>query len=262
MGILHHRETGRAGDPAVLLVHGFPESSYMWRDLMGPLADAGFHAVAPDLAAFGDTPPAPDASWEAHVARLEEFRLSLGLERVVLVTHDWGALIGLWWACEHPDAVSALVISGGGFFPDGKWHGMAKTLRTPGEGEQAIAGLGPESLGGLLAAVSTGIGEDGAREYAKAFATDEHRAAHLAMYRSGEFEKLARFDGALAGLGVPTLLLWGEHDPFAPVAGGHRFAREIPGAELVVVDGAGHFVFEDEPERCADAVLDFLRRAG
>ena len=62
------------------------------------------------------------------------------------VIHDWGGLIGLRWACEHPDAVEALVISSTGFFPDGKWHGMAKALREPGTGEQMIGALDRATL--------------------------------------------------------------------------------------------------------------------
>ena len=62
------------------------------------------------------------------------------------VVHDWGGLIGLRWACEQPAAVQALVISSTGFFPDGKWHGMAKALRTPGEGEALVDGLDRDGL--------------------------------------------------------------------------------------------------------------------
>src|SRR4051794_14955145 len=72
---LHHREAGDPGDPAVLLVHGYPESSYMWRDVLPALAAAGFHAVAPDLAGFGDSEPgAGGGTWECHVDALERFR--------------------------------------------------------------------------------------------------------------------------------------------------------------------------------------------
>ena len=72
---LHHREAGTPGDPAVLLVHGYPESSYMWRDMLPALAAAGYHAVAPDLAGYGDSEPdAGGGAWERHVEALERFR--------------------------------------------------------------------------------------------------------------------------------------------------------------------------------------------
>ena len=261
MAVMEHRETGRRGDPPVLLLHGFPESSHMWRDVLGPLADAGFHAIAPDLAGFGDTPPAADGTWEGHVARVDAFVRGLGLGPVALVMHDWGGLIGLRWACEAgPEPLSALVISSTGFFPDGRWHGMAQTLRTPGEGEQLVEHFTGGLLAQALASVSRGITPDDAREYAKAFATPQGRAAVLELYRSGDMEKLSRYDGRLGELGLPTLLLWGEDDPFAPVGGAHRFQREIPGSELVVLEGAGHFAVEDDPAGYAAALTEFLGR--
>jgi haloalkane dehalogenase len=80
----------------------------------------------------------------------------------------------------------------------------------------------------------------------------------LDLYRSGDFAKLEPFDGSLAALGVPVLLVWGAGDPFAPLAAAHRFERELPDTELVVVEDAGHFVWEDAPVRCAEAVTAFL----
>jgi haloalkane dehalogenase len=97
-------------------------------------------------------------------------------------------------------------------------------------------------------------------DYSRVVSTPERRAAILELYRSGEFSELAPYDGRLAALGVPTLLLWGADDPFAPVAGAHRFREEIPGSELVVVEGAGHFVYDDAHERCTEVVLSFLDR--
>src|SRR5437016_6029536 len=101
----------------------------MWRAALDALAGAGWRAVAPDLPGFGDTPPDPPGTWERQVEALERFRLALDIRRTALVVHDWGGLIGLRWACDHPDAVTALVISSTGFFPDGKWHGLAQGLR-------------------------------------------------------------------------------------------------------------------------------------
>jgi len=251
-----HREAGDG--PVVLLVHGFPESSYMWKDLLPEIAAAGRRAVAPDLAGYGDSEPDPPGTWERHVEALEAFRRELGIERCVLAVHDWGGLIGLRWACEHPEAVEALVISSTGFFPDGKWHGMATAMRTPGTGEELVASLDRDGFGGVLRASSSGITDDAVDEYWKAFADDVRRRGLLELYRSGDFEKLA--DYRLADLAVPVLLLWGENDEFAPVASAHRFERELPDTELVVIEGAGHFVFEDAPERCAEAVTSFLAR--
>ncbi len=255
---LAHREEGPADAPVALLLHGYPQSSYMWRALMPALAAAGRRAVAPDLAGFGDSEPDPPGTWERHVEGVERFRSEQGIERCLLVVHDWGGLIGLRWACEHPEAVEALVISSTGFFSDGKWHGMAQAMREPGTGEQLVDGLERDGFAAVLRSASPALGDDPIDEYWKAFADETRRRGQLELYRSGDFEKLAGY--RLADLAVPVLVVWGESDEFAPVAGAHRFERELPDTELVVVEGARHFVWEDAPEACAAALTGFLGR--
>jgi haloalkane dehalogenase len=257
-GGLAYREAGPADGPVALLVHGFPQSSHMWRDTLPALSAAGWRAVAPDLAGFGDSPLDPPGTWERHIEALERFRQELGIQRCVVVMHDWGALIGLRWACEHPDAVGALVISSSGFFPDGRWHGMAEALRTPEVGEQALAGSDRDGLAAMLRASGAAFDDEAIDEYWKALADEPHRRNALELYRSGDFEKLAGY--RLADLRVPVLLVWGESDEFAPLAGAHRFERELADTELVVVEGARHFVWDDQPERCAAALTSFLAR--
>jgi haloalkane dehalogenase len=242
----------------VLCLHGYPESSYMWRTLLESVADAGWQAVAPDLPGYGDSPYGGSGTWAAHVEAVDAFHREQELGEVVLVVHDWGGLIGLRWACEHPELVRAMVISNTGFFPDGKWHGMAQALRTPGQGEQLVDGLDRDGFAGMLRVVSPQLDDRSVDEYFKAYASEERRRGQLEMYRSGEFSELEDYD--LAAVGAPALVLWGEDDPFAPVAGAHRFAAELPDAELVVVPGAKHFVFDDEPAACGAAVLRFLER--
>ena len=255
---LSYRESGPADGPVALLLHGFPESSFMWHGVMPAVADAGWRAVAPDFAGCGDSPPDPPGTWERHIESVERFRRELGIERCALVVHDWGGLIGVRWACEHPDAVEALVISSSGFFSDGKWHGMAKALKEPGTGEQIMDSFTPEGFEAVMRQASAGMTEEAVGEYWKGFTDEVRRRCHLELYRSGDFSKLEGYD--LAGLGVPVLLLWGADDEFAPVAGAHRFERELPATELVVVDGARHFVWDDAPEECAAALTGFLAR--
>jgi haloalkane dehalogenase len=257
---LAHREEGPADGPVALLLHGYPESSYQWRHLMPVLAEAGWRAVAPDLAGFGDSPPDPPGTWERHVESIGQFHEELGLGQVVLVVHDWGGLIGLAWACDHPDAVRGLVISDTGFFADGKWHGLAQTMRTEGQGEELLRNLDRDGFAAMMSQASPGIDEAAIDEYWRGYEGEERRQGHLDFYRSMDFEKLGRYDGQLAALGVPALMFWGEDDRFAPVSGARRFERELPDTELVVVEGAGHFVFEDAPERAAEAVAAFLGR--
>ena len=157
--MMAHRETAPAGDPrgTLLCVHGWPETSYMWRHVLDAAAEADWRAVAPDLLGFGDSPTDPPHTWERQVEALWELHGALGLGPVVLVVHDWGGLVGLRWACDHPDVVRAMVISDTGFFADGRWHGLADTLRTEGQGEQLLAGLTPDGFAGLLTQASSGI---------------------------------------------------------------------------------------------------------
>jgi haloalkane dehalogenase len=259
-GGLAYREAGRASDPAVLLVHGYPESSYMWQHTLPMLADAGWRALAPDLPGYGDSEPGASGSWESHVEALERFVAALELGPVALVTHDWGVTIGLRWACDHPGAASALVISDGGFFADRRWHELANLMRTPVEGEKLIDAYTREGFYAALRAVSTGMSDAALEQYWKAFADRQRRLAQLELYRSGDFEKLTAYEGHLAALALPALIVWGREDPFAGVAMAERFNAELSGSELLIVDGAGHFVWDDQPERAGAALVDFLTR--
>lgn len=261
MGKLHLREAGPEDGPVVVLLHGYPESSYMWEGVIPRLADAGHRALAPDFAGFGDSPADPPGTWERHVEAFEAFRLEQGLDRIALVVHDWGGLIGLRWACEHPEAVRALVISSTGFFPDGKWNGLAMMLRTEGQGEEWVQSTTREGFRGMLQAVSPGIDDAAADEYFKAFGDADRRRGQLELYRSGDFEKLVPYEGGLAALGVPTLLIWGDNDPFSPIAGANRLLEEIPGSRLVTLDGAGHLLVDDAPDRYAAELVAFLGEA-
>jgi haloalkane dehalogenase len=233
----------------------------MWRHLMNGLADAGWRSLAPDFHGFGDSGSDPPHTWERHLEAVGEFHAGLGLGQVALVVHDWGGLIGLAWACEHPDSVRALVISSTGFFPDGKWHGVAEVARTPGQGEEMVDGMTREGFDGLLRASGSGFDDAALDEYWKCFGDEDRRRGQLDFFRSMDFEKLAPYDGKLGELGVPTLILWGETDPFAFVPGAHRFNKEIPGSKLVIVEGGGHFVWEDDQERTTRETVEFLTAA-
>jgi len=135
---------------------------------------------------------------------------------------------------------------------------LADALRTRGQGEELVDGMTLEAFTKMLGSVSEGIGPEHAREYFKAFADEPRRRGQLELYRSGDFSELEAYEGKLAALGVPFLALWGEEDPFAPVAGAQRFAREVPGARVQVIPGTGHFVYEDAPQTAAQALAEFL----
>ena len=229
----------------------------MWRHVLSALAGAGWRAIAPDFPGAGGSPPIRPGTWENHIEALERFRRALGLDRVLLVVHDWGGLIGLRWACDHPDAVSALVITDTGFFPDGQWHGMAEVWRKPGSGEDMMRMIDDRTFRRLMSTTSSAFDDEALDEYARCLADWERKEAALELYRSGDFEKLHAYDGKLAELGVPALIIWGSLDPFAPVSGAYRFARMLPGARLVLLEDAGHWLIEEQPERVAGEIAQF-----
>jgi haloalkane dehalogenase len=251
-----------SGRPPVLCIHGWPQSSYMWRHLLPALASSGRRAVAPDLPGFGDTPPDPPATFERHVDAVEEFRRRAGLDGVVLVVHDTGGLIGLRWACDHPEAVRGLVITNTGFFPDLEWIEIAVTMRTPGQGEALVNSTSRAEFGTLLKAASDSFDDDVLDEYWRAFENREARHGWLELYRSFDLDELEPYQAQLAALDVPALVLWGQRDEFLPDGYAERFAHQIPGAKLVLLDEVRHFLFEDEPERCAREVIAFLDESG
>jgi haloalkane dehalogenase len=252
------RPDGEELGAPVVLVHGFPESSLMWESVMAELARAGRRAVAPDLFGLGDSGDDAPTTFERNLEAFGRFIDALELDRVALVVHDWGGFVGLAWACDHPDRVDALVISDTGFFADGKWHEMGKAMRSE-QGEELVAALDRGGFAGLLESAAPGAFDDAKIDaYWKPFEDGPGRRATLDFYRSMDFEKLEPWQGKLRELGVPTLILWGADDRFAPLKAAQRFEREIPGSRLVVIEGAGHFVYDEQPERSARALAGFL----
>ncbi len=231
----------------------------MWTPIIAALAESGHRAIAPDLVGYGDSPPDLPGTWERHVAALEKFRQELGLHRAVLGVHDWGGMIGLRWACDHSDAVSALILSNTGFFSNAHWHGLARALRTPGQGEQLLDNLTKEAFATLVRDAGGRVSDEAIDEYWKTFTSPMGRQGMLELYRSGEFEKLRPYEGQLEAMGVPALILWGANDPTVPVAGAHRFHSEISDSKLVILEEASHFLYDDDPARCADEIVTFVR---
>lgn len=259
-GDLAYREAMPMGEPdgaTVVLVHGYPESSLMWESLMGRLAAAGRRCVAPDLYNLGDSAETRPASFHGALEDFNAFMDRLALGDVVVVVHDWGGFIGLAWACDHPDQVAALVISDTGFFSNARWHGLGETIRGP-EGDALLAGIDRDGFAGLLNGSGSVFSPELLDAYWRPFEEGRGRRATLDFYRSLDFSMLSPWDGKLAQLDVPSLILWGEDDPFATLAAARRFDRELPDTRMAIVEGAGHFVWDEAPARCADEVERFL----
>jgi haloalkane dehalogenase len=135
---------------------------------------------------------------------------------------------------------------------------MAKTMRTPEVGERFIESFTREGLGKALKSLSSGMTEDALDQYWKPYSDATRRRGLLELYRSGDFDKLIPYEGRLAALGLPSLIVWGGRDSFAGVELAHRFHSELPGSELAIMEDAGHFVWEDEPGETTRVVVEFL----
>jgi len=260
--------TGPADGPAVLLLHGEPSWSFLYRKVMAVLAEAGLRAIAPDLPGFGrsDKPAEKaDHSYARHVEWMRSLAFDvLGLKNVTLVGQDWGGLIGLRLAAEHPDLISRIVAANTG-------------LPT---GDQEL----PEVWWAFRRAMTTAPSIDIGRfieSGCKRPLADDVREAYEAPFPDPGYQAGPR---AMPGL-VPTsaddpaaaanraawqrLLAWDK--PFLvafsdgdPITGGMApiFKRSIPGAagrDHPVITNAGHFLQEDAGERLGEVVSAFVR---
>jgi haloalkane dehalogenase len=258
---IHHREAG-AGDPVVLL-HGWPTSSHLWREILPRIAAAGRRAIAPDLPGFGASDKPADASYtlafHAHV--LEGFLRSMRLDRVALVLHDLGGPIGLEWALGHPDRVERLAVLNTIAYPDlgARLRALMMAASLPGVGRLLTSRAGLALGLRLGVARSGGLPAEVLEGYLAPFGTSAARAALLRALVVPGPRELATLAPRLPELReVPTLLVWGEEDAFLPRSHFERLRRDLPQARAEVLPGCGHFLQEDRPEALADLLVGFL----
>ena len=262
---MHYVDEGSG--PPVLLLHGEPTWSYLWRNLIPPLVDAGFRAVAPDLIGFGLSDKPEEIGWysyDRHVASVERLVEELGLRGMTLVVHDWGGPIGLRFAVEHAPLVDRLVILdtgiGGGRPPSELWLRFREVVRAAGPD------VDPARL--VESGTARGLADDVRAQYAAPFPTPESKAGVRAFPELVPAEPdhpntspMNRVRDALREWTKPALVVWGAEDRALPVEHAYAFAQLVPGAgEPVVLAGAGHFLQEDEPDALAAAILGFLSR--
>jgi len=262
---LAHVELGPPDGPTVVLLHGEPTYSRLWREVMPPLADAGLRAVAPDLVGFGRSDKPTELDWytfERLTAALDAHLRALAPDPFTFVVHDWGGVLGLPWSVEHPDRVERLVIldtglySPGGFASD-TWQAFRDFVeRTP---ELPIGvlvdggthrALSEEEKAAYEAPFPDAASQAGARALPLLVprADDDPGAARLSWAR----EELSRWD-------APTIVLWGGADTVLPVSIGESFARTIPRCDDVeVIPDAGHFLQEDAGDRIGARIARFV----
>jgi haloalkane dehalogenase len=248
-----------SGEP-VVLVHGEPTWSYLYRGVIARLLGAGRRVVAPDHAGFGRSDKPADIGWysyEAHSATFAAHLAALDLSQVTLVVHDWGGPIGLRWAMEHPERVARIVILNTGLFSGREasagldaWLAYARAQTDLAVGtllDRACGGLPPD----VVAAYDAPFPDVSSKAGALAFP----RLVPTRMSDPGAAEQL-RVREALDAWDGPVRVAFADADPIFPVAVGESWARRLRNAEpFTVIAGSGHFVPETQPAAVAAAVL-------
>ncbi|MDQ4000587.1 MAG: haloalkane dehalogenase [Actinomycetota bacterium] len=266
-------DTG-AGDPVVFL-HGNPTSSYLWRNVI-PEVEPHARCLAPDLVGMGDSGPAPDGSYRFadHARYLDSwFDALLPTQSVTLVGHDWGSVLGFYWARRHPERVRGLAYMEAIVRPVSweEWpedaRGIFRGMRSE-KGEDLVLQRNVFVERILPSSVLRGLTEEEMDVYRRPYVTEESRRPTLAWPRElpidGEPEEVVRivddYSGWLKESDVPKLFVNAE--PGSILTGAQReFCKSWKNQDEVTVRGA-HFLQEDSPREIGEAVAAFVVRIG
>jgi pimeloyl-ACP methyl ester carboxylesterase len=267
-----YREAGAPDAPTLLLLHGFPSASHMFRELIPLLADR-FHLVAPDLIGFGksDMPARGDFDYTFEhltdaVDRLTEM---LGLDRYALYVFDYGAPVGFRLATRHPERITAIISQNGNAYEEGLsdgWNPVQAYWKDPSKANrEAIRMLvQPETtIWQYTHGVpdQTRVSPDGYtldNYYLTRSGADEIQLDLFLDYATN-VERYPAFQEYFRTSQPPLLAVWGKNDPFFLPAGAEAFKRDLPGADVRFVD-TGHFALETHVEPIATAIRQFLAR--
>ncbi|MFC4029863.1 alpha/beta fold hydrolase [Streptomyces polygonati] len=265
-----YREAGAPDAPTLLLLHGFPSSSHMFRELIPLLADR-FHIVAPDLPGFGksDMPARSgfDYTFEHMTDVIDRLTELLGLDRFALYVFDYGAPVGFRIATRHPERITAIVTQNGNAYEEGLSEGWAPVQAYWKEPSQANREgirtmVQPETTVWQYThgvPDETRVGPDGYEldnHYLARTGADEIQldifldyASNVALYpKFQEYFRTSR---------PPLLAVWGKNDPFFLPAGAEAFKRDLPDADVRFLD-TGHFALETHAAEIAGAIREFL----
>jgi len=244
-----------------LYLHGVPTSSDDWTDFLERTG-----GIAPDLIGFGRSAKAGNLDYSiAGLANfVEDFLDNLGITRVQLVAHDWGAAAGLALAQRHPDRIERIVlINPLPLLPHFAWHRLARLWRAPLLGELAMGSTTRWVLGrALRRGVETPNAwpKERVRTVYEQFDQGTQRAI-LRLYRGTSEQQLADAGGDLKTLSMPALIIRGLCDPWIPGIFGEKYARVLPNATLETLPDAGHWPWLDDT-RVIDRVAAFLEEPG
>jgi len=267
-----YREAGSNSAPTILLLHGFPTSSHMFRNLIPALADR-FHVVAPDLPGFGfsDAPGRKDYVYSfAQLAEtIGKFTDTIGLKQFAIYVFDYGAPVGFRLALQRPERITAIISQNGNAYEEGLsqgWNPIQKYWKEPSAqnraalrdfltpdatkgqylyGVQDVTQIAPESYS-LDSALLARPGND---EIQLDLFLDY--ASNVALY--------PKFQQYLRTKQPPVLAVWGKNDPFFLPPGAEAYKRDVPNAEVHFFD-TGHFALETHAQVIADTIRNFLER--
>jgi len=267
-----YREAGPADAPVVLLLHGFPTSSHMFRNLIPALADR-YRVIAPDYPGFGDS-AAPDhkafAYTFGHYADIVDGLLAeLGASKYAMYVMDYGAPVGYRLALKHPDRVTALIVQNGNAYEEGLtafWDPIKAYWADGSEAHRAALSVlvAPETtkfqyVDGV-ADVSR-IDPDNWSHDQRLLDRPGNEDIQLDLFRDygTNVPLYPQFQAFFRERKPPTLIVWGKNDKIFPAAGATPYLRDLPDAELHLID-TGHFALEDKADEMIPLIRDFLCR--
>ncbi|ABC80324.1 alpha/beta fold hydrolase [Anaeromyxobacter dehalogenans] len=268
-----YREAGRPGAPAVLLLHGFPTSSHMFRNLIPALADR-YHVIAPDYPGFGHSAmPARDAfayTFDRYAQVVEALTEQLGLRRYALYVMDYGAPVGFRLATAHPERVTALVVQNGNAYDEGieAFWDPIKAYWASGSAEDREAIRWLTSLKATHWQYTNGV-PDPSLVSPDTWTVDQARLDRPGNpeiqldlfydYRTN-LPLYAAWQAYFRAHRPPTLVVWGKNDAIFVAAGAEPYRRDNPAAEVHLLD-TGHFALETHGPEIARLVREFLGRS-
>jgi pimeloyl-ACP methyl ester carboxylesterase len=270
---LFYREAGAADAPAVVLLHGFPASSFMFRDLIPLLADR-YHVIAPDHLGFGlsDAPPADKFTYtfDALADLTADLLAYLGITRYAMYVQDYGAPVGWRLALAQPDAITAVITQNGNGYEAGFVDDFWKPVREywqdrSSQTEAAVRGA--LTLDAIRWQYLHGVPDESLvspdawhHDFAQVSrpGNDLVQLALFADYATN-LPLYPKLHAWLRDSHVPVLAVWGRNDPIFGPDGALAFTADAPGAEICLLDG-GHFLLESHLDAVTDRIRPFLER--
>lgn len=259
----------RAGrGPALLLIHGIGDNSGTWRELIPALA-RNHTVIAPDLLGHGASDkPRGDYSVAGYACGMRDLLTILGIERVTVVGHSLGGGVAMQFAYQFPARCERLVlVSTGGVGPD--LHPLLRAATAPGAGQalSLLASPPARRVGSVvvnaLRLAHTDVGRD-ADDLMRVFASLEVPTARRAFLRTlraavdGQGQAITMLDRCYLAAGMPSLIVWGEHDGVIPVEHARIAHQAMPGSRLEIFPDSGHFPHHADTERFRAVLEDFL----